>query len=165
MRGSVRLTMVCTAVLALAGACSSDKPSGDGALATPTPTATVATTPTATPAATATPTPTPTATRTLSVTPTATPTPVKLTTPTAAAKHLYDAWKAGDKPTALRAASSAAVTTLFATAWKDGTYFFGGCSTSKECDYNFATGIVKMTIAGSKSAGYTVSEVEFDSAG
>lgn len=91
--------------------------------------------------------------------------PLKFTTPMAAATHLYDAWKAGDKATARQGASAAAVAALFAKTWKSGTYFFGGCSTDTQCQYNFATGAIMLTIGGNASAGYTVTNVEFGSAG
>jgi hypothetical protein len=105
-----------------------------------------------------------------STTPTAAPSasPVAsapiLTTAESAAKHLYAAWQAGDQATAAQGASAAAVSGLFAKAWADNTYFFGGCS-GTECDYNYAAGVVKMTVTGDVSTGFTVSAVEFSSAG
>lgn len=99
--------------------------------------------------------------------PTTPPAPV-LTTPQAAAEHLYNAWKAGDKPTALLAASDSAVTTLFATKWKASTYFFGGCTeptAPSECDYNWSGGVIAMKIDGTATAGFRVIKVSMGSAG
>ena len=100
--------------------------------------------------------------------PPTTPPPLVLTTPQAAAEHLYNAWKANDKPTARLAASSAAVDALFAKKWKASTYFFGGCTepvAPSECDYNWAGGIIAMKIAGDKTAGFRVTAVSTGSAG
>jgi hypothetical protein len=154
MRGQLVVTYGVAAVIGLLAGCSSSGKGGAGALGTPDPT----------PAATATATATVTATATATVTATASA-PAKLTTPEAAAKHLYNAWMAGDKTTAGQGAASSAVTALFAKTWKTGTYFFGGCSTATQCQYNYATGAIMMTISGSASAGYVVTNVEFGSAG
>jgi hypothetical protein len=97
--------------------------------------------------------------------PPTTPAALILKTPKEAAEHLYNAWKAGDKPAALLGASSSAVDSLFSEAWTDKPYFFGGCSTDTECDYNYAAGVIKMTIAGSAATGYKVTAVERGNAG
>src|SRR5262249_6528664 len=115
---------------------------------TPAPSTPAATTPTVTPPAE----------------PATTPAPV-LTTAQAAAEHLYNAWKAGDKPTALQGASQAAVDALFSKAWKDGTYFCGVGSDDTQCQYNFAAGVINMTISGNASAGFTVTAVDRGNAG
>jgi hypothetical protein len=67
--------------------------------------------------------------------------------------------------TAAQGASADAVSTLFAKPWSTNTYTFGGCSDSTECDYNYAAGVVAMTIDGNDTTGYTVSKVSFGSAG
>jgi len=100
--------------------------------------------------------------------PCSTPPPLILTTPQAAAEHLYNAWKANDMASAGLGASSSAVTALFAKAWQADTYFFGGCtepSAPSECDYNWAGGIVAMTITGDPAVGFQVSAVSFGNAG
>jgi hypothetical protein len=152
MRSRLVVTLGVAAALGLLAACSSAGKEGSGALGTPAPTVTATVTATASVTATATVTATAAA-------------PAKLTTPEAAATHLYNAWRAGDKTTAAQGASAAAVTALFTKTWKASTYFFGGCSTASQCQYNFATGAIMMTISGSASAGYTVTKVEFGNAG
>lgn len=139
--------------IALVGACTSS-PSG-----TPTPTG-AATSAAATGAPTSASAPT-TAASSAPVAPI-------LTTPQAAAEHLYNAWVAKDKPTALLAASTTAVNALFAKTWKSGTYFFGGCTlptAPSECDYNWSGGIIAMTIAGDATTGFRVTAVSTGSAG
>jgi hypothetical protein len=137
--------------LALAAGCApggSDTPTDAGPTVTDPPTA-VETTPAAT-----TPAPAPTA-----------PT---LTTPQAAAEHLYTAWQAGDRATALLAASDAAVDEIFTMAWTADTYFFGGCTeptAPSECDYNWSGGIIAMMIEGDATAGFRVVSVSAGSAG
>lgn len=145
------------AAVVLASACSS----------TTTPTATLSTAPgtpaTSAPASSAPPATTPPAT-----TPPATPVtsaPPVFTTAEAAAKHLYNAWKAGDKAAALQGASQSAVDALFSEDWKAGTYFFGGCSDDTQCQYNWAQGAINMTISGNASSGFIVTGVDRGNAG
>jgi hypothetical protein len=137
--------------LALAVGCSgSDTPAGPSPTVTDPPT-TAATT-SASPTTTAPPAPT-------------APT---LTTPQAAAEHLYHAWQAGDRATALLAASAAAVDEIFTMAWTADTYFFGGCTeptAPSECDYNWSGGIIAMMIEGDATAGFRVVSVSAGSAG
>jgi hypothetical protein len=140
-------SIACAAVVLAVSGCTSGTPS-----ATPTVTATVTATATASPA--------PAVTVTVAAS-----APAALTTMEAAAKHLYAAWQAGDKATAATGASPAAVDTLFAHAWKSGTYFFGGCDDTTGCQYNFAAGTVNMKISGDATSGYTVTAVTFGSAG
>lgn len=89
----------------------------------------------------------------------------ELSTPTEAAQHLYEAWQAGDQAMAATGASHDAVAHLFAHTWTADTYFFGGCSSSVECDYNYADGVIRMTIGAAPTGGYTVTDVVFGSAG
>ena len=105
---------------------------------------------------------------TTSASPPATAPPLILTTPQAAAEHLYNAWKANDAASASLGASSAAVTALFAKVWRADTYFFGGCTqptAPSECDYNWSGGIIAMTITGDPAVGFHVSAVSFGNAG
>ena len=125
-----------------------------------TPTATLSTAP-GTPAPS-----TPAVTTPPVTTPPAEPAPPPVfTTAEAAAKHLYNAWKAGDKTTALQGASQSAVDALFSEDWKDKTYFFGGCSDDTQCQYNWAEGAINMTISGNASSGFTVTAVDRGNAG
>lgn len=143
------------AAVVLAGGCALGRTGSSGG-PKESPVGGVTTTP---PAPTPTPTPTPAKT---------TPPPLILKTPQAAAEHLYNAWKANDKPTALLAASSSAVTALFKIKWKTGVYFFGGCTTPtapSECDYNWAGGIIAMHISGNATSGFKVTSVSTGSAG
>jgi hypothetical protein len=94
--------------------------------------------------------------------------PLILTTPQAAAEHLYNAWKANDTASASLGASSAAVTALFAKTWQADTYFFGGCTqpaAPSECDYNWSGGVIALMITGDPVAGFEVSAVSFGNAG
>lgn len=96
------------------------------------------------------------------------PTAPTLTTPQAAAEHLYTAWQAGDRATALLAASDAAVDELFTMAWTAETYFFGGCTeptAPTECDYNWSGGIIAMAIEGDATTGFRVVSVSAGNAG
>jgi hypothetical protein len=143
------LVAVATVAIALVGGCAKD--TGNSVTppsATSTPTASTVASPTAVPTTTA-------------------PAPI-LTTPQAAAEHLYNAWKTNDKATALLAASSSAVNALFAMKWKASTYFFGGCTqptAPSECDYNWAAGVIAMKIDGDAMAGFRVTSVSTGSAG
>ncbi len=94
--------------------------------------------------------------------------PLILTTPQAAAEHLYNAWKANDTAAASLGASSSAATALFAKTWLADTYFFGGCTqptAPSECDYNWSGGVIAMMITGDPVAGFQVSSVSFGNAG
>jgi hypothetical protein len=94
--------------------------------------------------------------------------PLILTTPQAAAEHLYNAWKANDAASASLGASSSAVTALFAKTWQANTYFFGGCTqptAPSECDYNWSGGVIAMMITGDPVVGFQVSAVSFGNAG
>jgi len=97
-----------------------------------------------------------------------TPPPLILTSPKAAAEHLYDAWRTRNRTAALQGAATGAVDTLFAKTWQANTYFFGGCTTPtapSECDYNWAQGALAMKISGNATAGFRVDTVSFGSAG
>lgn len=107
------------------------------------------------------------ATPTVSVTPT-TAASLALTTPKAAAEHLYDAWRANDRLSALEGASAIAVDTLFSEAWTADTYFFGGCTRATapaQCQYNWAAGTIIMMIDGDAVQGFRVTATSFDTAG
>jgi hypothetical protein len=117
------------------------------------------------PTTTVTATVTSTATASAAAAPSPSPAAQIFTTPTAAAKHLYTAWQAGNRTAAAAGASKTAIDALFAHHWASGTYFFGGCSTTTECDYNFASGVIKMTVGGDATSGYTITDIAFGSAG
>jgi hypothetical protein len=144
------------AAVVLAGGCALGRAGSDGGPKS-SPVGGATTTP---PPSTPTPTPV--------VTTTPPPPPLILTTPQAAAEHLYNAWKANNKPDALRGATTSAVTALFKIKWKTGVYFFGGCTTPtapSECDYNWASGIIAMHISGNATSGFKVTSVGTGSAG
>jgi hypothetical protein len=126
-------------------------------------TPTAGSSPTAPPAATA--PASPPATVAPSPSASASPSPQIFSTPTSAAQHLYAAWKANDRTDAAIGASPAAVHALFTRHWTSGTYFFGGCSTHTECDYNFSTGAIRMTLTGTATTGYKVTAIAIGNAG
>lgn len=91
---------------------------------------------------------------------------VKTSTPEAAAKGLYAAWKKGDRPAARRVASSSAVNQLFKTRFTKGAqdWQFQGCEKRQggyDCSYYYEGGGATMRVTGGKSAGYRVQSVKF----
>ncbi|WP_143737166.1 hypothetical protein [Microbispora sp. GKU 823] len=89
-----------------------------------------------------------------------------LTKPSAAAKHLFDAWRAGDRNRGLEIASTTAVKTLFRTKYdpKGVKYFFQGCSSEPKgysCAYSYEGGGMFMHVRGAKSRGYEVTSIGY----
>ncbi len=96
--------------------------------------------------------------------PTPAPTP-RIADPALAARHLFDAWQAGDRQRALQAATPTAVRTLFAFAPTQGLRFTG-CrflSLGYDCGYLSAdVGLyyIDMRVQGGASAGYRVVAID-----
>ncbi|GHH69847.1 hypothetical protein GCM10017673_20970 [Streptosporangium violaceochromogenes] len=70
-----------------------------------------------------------------------------LTTPEKAAKHLFNAWKAGDRNRGLEVASSGAVRTLFRTRYGGTGHMFQGCEAEaggRRCAYSYEGGAMFM---------------------
>jgi hypothetical protein len=93
------------------------------------------------------------------------PTP-RISDPVLAARHLFDAWQAGDRQRALQAASPAAVRTLLAIAPSPQPRFSGCRSRSFgfDCVYAYpdANGVffIDMRVEGGASAGYRVVAID-----
>lgn len=107
--------------------------------------------------------PFPQITTTTSTTTQATAAPaLKLPTPKEAATHLYEAWKKTDRPSALQAATPAAVDALFAHPFKQGA--LRGCdeptSLGADCVYAYERQAVKMHITGDATNGFVVQTAE-----
>ncbi|TQS30782.1 hypothetical protein [Microbispora sp. KK1-11] len=89
-----------------------------------------------------------------------------LTKPSAAAKYLFDAWRAGDRNRGLEIATTTAVKTLFRTKYdpKGVKYFFQGCSSEPKgygCAYSYEGGGMFMHVRGAKSRGYEVTSIGY----
>ncbi|MBG0831177.1 hypothetical protein HS041_25805 [Planomonospora sp. ID67723] len=88
------------------------------------------------------------------------------TTPSAAAKHLFAAWKKNDRNRGLEAARTAAVDRLFRVKYdpKGVTHFFQGCSPEPKgysCAYSYEGGAMFMHVRGSKAKGYDVRSIGY----
>ena len=134
--------LLVVALLLLAGACNSDdQPAMEGPF--PQITTTTSTTVQATP-------------------PSSTP-GVKLTSPAAAANHLYEAWKAGDRAKALQAANERAVTELFGHPFN--TASFRGCDEpdqlGADCSYRYEGGGLILHVIGDATTGFIVETAQF----
>ena len=105
------------------------------------------------------PTPQPTAA------PSPSPTIAGAASPELAARSLYDAWQAGDRPKALQFSTQRAVDQVF-----NRPFFaldFAGCDAEGSgfaCSYETESEELKMSITGSADTGYTVAEATFISA-
>ncbi|GII78069.1 hypothetical protein Sru01_30510 [Sphaerisporangium rufum] len=87
-----------------------------------------------------------------------------LATPSAAARHLFAAWRHGDRYRALEAATGPAVATLFRNRYdpRGVAYHFQGCSAEpkgRACAYSYEGGALIMHVRGSRSTGYEVGSV------
>jgi hypothetical protein len=142
MRRHVLLSVFALAVVTLSGACNSDdQPAMEGPfpqITTTTSTTVQATAPSTTPG-------------------------VKLTSAAAAANHLYEAWKAGDRTKALQAANERAVTALFSRPFNTAT--FRGCDEPSQlgadCSYRYEGGALVMHVTGDGTTGFIVETAEF----
>ncbi|MGW5259915.1 hypothetical protein ACWEQG_03020 [Microbispora sp. NPDC004025] len=89
-----------------------------------------------------------------------------LAKPSAAAGHLFDAWRKHDRNRGLEIASTTAVRTLFRTRHdpKGVKYFFQGCNSEPKgysCAYSYEGGAMFMHVRGSKSRGYEVTSIGY----
>ena len=100
---------------------------------------------------------------TVQATPPASVPGVKLTTPTAAANHLYEAWRTGDRTKALQAANERAVSALFARPFNSAS--FRGCDEPSQlgadCSYRYEGGGLIMHVTGDATTGFIVETAEF----
>lgn len=89
----------------------------------------------------------------------------RLTTPEKAAKHLFNAWKAGDGNRGLEAASSGAVRTLFRTRYGGVGHLFQGCETEaagRRCAYSYEGGAMFMHARrSSPGGGYWIRSIDY----
>lgn len=80
-----------------------------------------------------------------------------------AATRLYDAWKAGDRPKALGAASESAVNALFAQPFNPAQ--LRGCDEpgqlGADCFFRYPGGAIRMHVTGDASNGFVVETAEF----
>ena len=90
----------------------------------------------------------------------------RLGTPELASAHLYDAWGANDRATALRNATQAAVDLLL--RGERGTLTVVGCAPDDVlgrghfiCTYAFEGGVVNMQTSGNATDGYYVESASF----
>jgi hypothetical protein len=87
--------------------------------------------------------------------------PAKATTAEAAAKRLFDAWRAGDKATARQVATEAVVADLFSHPANGPAPTFQGCEPDGStfvCSYTYEGGAMQFTVSGSAAAGFTVTK-------
>jgi hypothetical protein len=137
--------LIVAVVLLAVGACGDDD--ADDADTDVSTTTTVVTTPSTTVGSTAAAT---------------TTTVVKLASPDAAAKGLYDRWKANDKTGARAYASDAAIDELFARTYTGPELEFMGCTQqgdSYDCAYRAEGGSTHFIVSASASTGWRVTDV------
>lgn len=140
----------CFAVLlvaAVAAGCSQDPAVEES----PTPSATASAS--ASPYASASPAATPSATAS---------DPQKLTEPEVSAKHLFEAWKRGDRTDALKFAEPKAVDEVFSRPYTGPDPEFMGCDHEVDhyfCRFRYEGGSTTYRVDGGVSAGYYVTEV------
>jgi hypothetical protein len=94
--------------------------------------------------------------------PDATGDPQKLTSPEAAAKHLFVSWQTGNKTAALKFADQAAVDEVFSRPYTGPDPEFMGCDHEVDhyfCRYRYEGGSTTYRVDGGNSAGYVVTEV------
>ncbi|TQS23674.1 hypothetical protein FLX08_04320 [Microbispora hainanensis] len=89
-----------------------------------------------------------------------------LVKPSAAATHLFEAWRKGDRNRGLEVATTTAVKTLFRTKFdpKGVKHFFQGCGSEPKgygCAYSYEGGAMFMHVRGSKSRGYEVASITY----
>lgn len=104
----------------------------------------------------------PSASATAASSPSATADPQKLTSPEESAKHLFEAWKAGDKAKALKFAEQGAVDDVFSRPYTGPDPEFMGCDHEVDhyfCRFRYEGGSTTYRVDGGVSAGYRVTEV------
>ncbi|GAA3801310.1 hypothetical protein GCM10022226_21270 [Sphaerisporangium flaviroseum] len=87
-----------------------------------------------------------------------------LTTAGKAARHLFGAWKAGDRNRGLEVASAGAVKRLFRTRFGGVRYYYQGCVPEKggrSCAYSYEGGAMLMHARGSATRGYEVRSISY----
>lgn len=111
------------------------------------------------------PAPSATATASPSASPSATAghtDPEKLTEPEESAKHLFEAWKRGDRTDALTFAEPPAVDEVFSRPYTGPDPEFMGCTHEVDhyfCQFRYEGGFTTYRVDGGVSAGYFVTEV------
>ncbi|MFF0310015.1 hypothetical protein ACFYSC_21510 [Streptosporangium sp. NPDC004379] len=89
-----------------------------------------------------------------------------LTKPSAAAGHLFSAWRHGDRNAGLEVATTAAVGRLFRTAYdpRGVRHIFQGCTPEPRghaCAYSYEGGAMVMHTRGSAAGGYEVHSIGY----
>ncbi|MFC4533355.1 hypothetical protein [Sphaerisporangium dianthi] len=87
-----------------------------------------------------------------------------LTTGDKAAKHLFAAWKAGDRHRGLEIATAGVVKKLFRTRFGGVGYFYQGCTPEgggKVCAYSYEGGAMLMHVRGGRTRGYEVRSLSY----
>ncbi|MFG1749527.1 hypothetical protein [Streptosporangium sandarakinum] len=89
-----------------------------------------------------------------------------LTTPSAAARHLFSAWRRGDRNAGLEVATTAAVGRLFRTAYdpRGVRHIFQGCTPEphgQACAYYYEGGAMVMHARGSAATGYEIHSIGY----
>jgi len=144
----VRPVAVLLVAAVVAGGCIRDDPVIEGS-PTASASATASSTPSASPSAT-------------NSSPPATADSQKLTDPADAARHLLDAWKAGDRTKALKFADQKAVDEVFSRPYTGPDPEFMGCDHEAGhyfCRFRYEGGSTTYRVDGGVSAGYRVTEV------
>jgi hypothetical protein len=88
--------------------------------------------------------------------------PLRFASPQSSARHLVDAWLAGDRAEARKAASAAAVAAMFSLRDRRHPSSFTGCtyrSFGFDCAYTVESGALSMRVTGGASVGWTVQAV------
>lgn len=94
--------------------------------------------------------------------PTVTSDPQKLTEPEESAKHMFEAWKRGDRTDALKFAEPKAVDEVFSRPYTGPDPEFMGCDHEVDhyfCRFRYEGGSTTYRVDGGASAGYFVTEV------
>ena len=94
----------------------------------------------------------------------ATTEPDKMASPEEAATHLFTAWKAGNKTSARKFATAAAVDTIFSHPFNGSEPVLMGCEFETDhftCNYFYEGGAMHFRVQGGASVGWTVSKVTY----
>jgi hypothetical protein len=89
-----------------------------------------------------------------------------LAKPSAPARHLFSAWKRGDRYSALEVGSTSAVKTLFKVRYdpRGVVHHFQGCTKEPKgysCAYSYEGGAMFMHVRGSKTTGFDVRSITY----